>query len=309
MTDKKKDFYNVETFGINWDMSERALREIETKNSIGIKKVAFFVKKYDHEKGTLLEKYVFNDRVEDIRLHVVGYNSHGSEVVIKMYGVKVFRDEKTVEDVPRENVLAGFYPKAEIVDVGMPVRWTMPPRGLVIHWTAGWSSGEKADYYAERTLKHGKKNGYTYASMSETGQIFMDVKATQHGYHSGSYHHRKGYLGLEMCNGGKLTNGKTWFNYQPPANRTRTVLDRDNMLAGTYMTFTPEQEAELIEFCLWLKATYPDSFSFDRVIGHDSAMTEIGKHGRKTDPGGSLSMTIPELQELLKKIHEERSQG
>lgn len=98
--------------------------------------------------------------------------------------------------------------------------------------------------------------------------------------------------GLEMCNWGKL-NDVT----KPKANHVRNVpKDKDNMKAGDYESFTYEQEVSLKNFILWQLDTNPD-FDIEWVVGHD----EIAP-ARKSDPGGSLTVTMPELREKIKEL-------
>ena len=228
----------------------------------------------------------------DSRVRLIARNSRGDVAVTRETGIRIMStlEEKEPE---RVNVNKGFYPQAEIVDVGMPTRWKRKPEGLIVHFTAGWSSKESN---AVNTLRHGKKNGYTYHSMSESGQIYQDVSVEEMGYHCGTKEHRT-HLGLEICNGGKLTNGKTWFGYRPPADRVRIYKDPDYpQHNGEYMTYTKAQESSLIDFCLWLKEAYPDTFKFDNVLGHHEISTY------KSDPCGALSMTVPKFREHLKKL-------
>ena len=233
----------------------------------------------------------------DSRVRLIARNSRGDVAVTRETGIRIMStlEEKEPE---RVNVNKGFYPTAEIVDVGMPTRWKRKPEGLIVHFTAGWSSKESN---AVNTLRHGKKNGYTYHSMSESGQIYQDLSVEEMGYHCGTYHHRT-HVGLEICNGGKLTNGKTWFGYKPPADRVRKYKDPNYpQHNGEYMTYKKEQESSLIDFCLWLKESYPDSFKFDNVLGHH----EISRY--KSDPCGALSMTMPKFREHLKKLWENKT--
>lgn len=291
------DPYYIKLKGFDWSMSLKQIDEIELEVGPAVSYTRIFIDGI--EKNLYLLE---SNKNKDVRLEVQGFDKNGKIKVQKKYGVKILADRESNQDEPeRENVFKDYYPKGEIVEIGMPVRWVKEPRGLIVHFTAGWSNKESN---AVRTLQGGKKNGYTYWSMSESGQVYMDTKATEHGYHSGSYHHRD-HLGLEICNGGKLTkkNGvcKTWFNYTPPQDRIRFVK-YEGQVEGFYMTYTKEQVQSLIDVCMWLKETYP-SFSFDRVIGHDEAMVEIGKPGRKNDPGGALPMSMSEFRALLKQTY------
>ncbi len=74
------------------------------------------------------------------------------------------------------------------------------------------------------------------------------------------------------------------------------------MQEGWYHKYTAAQEESIIKTLLWYKWADPtDRFSFDKVLGHDEACEQAGQPGRKNDPGGALSMTMPEFRELLQK--------
>ena len=65
--------------------------------------------------------------------------------------------------------------------------------------------------------------------------------------------------------------------------------------------FTEAQEKALINFILWAKSKNPN-FSLDNVVGHDELRREAGKLGDKQDPGGSLSMPMPEFRKHVKDL-------
>lgn len=70
--------------------------------------------------------------------------------------------------------------------------------------------------------------------------------------------------------------------------------------AGYYHKFTEEQETALIKLLNWLKQQKPEIFKYDNVVGHDEVAYGNKKWGRKSDPGGCLSMTMVQLRERLK---------
>lgn len=277
-----KDPYYIEIKNFNWQMTLDELKNLQVEKGSAVDSVEVSI---DFES---LDEYEPKHGDNDVLVHVSGLNRHGEMRVKKEYGIKLLADQK--KEPERANSYTGFYPKGEIVEIGMPVRWNNDPKGLIVHYTAGWSNTEQKSI---NTLRGGKKNGYTYWTMSESGTVYMDTKATEHGYHCGTYHHRD-HLGIEINNGGKLdSNKKTWFKYAPPEDRIR-YADYEGQEKGFYMTYTKEQEQSLIDLCYWLKDTYP-SFSFDNVLGHD----EVAR-GRKNDPGGSLSMSMKDFRQFLK---------
>lgn len=68
---------------------------------------------------------------------------------------------------------------------------------------------------------------------------------------------------------------------------------------GKYQQYTEAQEKSLINFILWAKSKNR-TFDLDYITGHDELRKEAGKTGDKQDPGGSLSMPMQELRDLVK---------
>lgn len=164
---------------------------------------------------------------------------------------------------------------------GLVVHYTVSgnaPRG-VVNWLAG--------------------QGYGCMVMDYDGVIYVpedfDVLRSW-GYHAGvsKWNGRSSvsdvFAGMEICCWG--INSKY--------GQFRTVTrEQGYVVAGTYQQYTEAQEKSLINFCLWAKKHNPE-FSFDKICGHDETREQAGHLGAKQDPGGSLSMTMPKLRELLK---------
>jgi N-acetyl-anhydromuramyl-L-alanine amidase AmpD len=110
-------------------------------------------------------------------------------------------------------------------------------------------------------------------------------------------------VGIEICAAGMLKVDRSWFGSLVPADEIRVIKGNQGQIPipGNYHKFTREQEESLVQLLLYLKNEAPDIFSFDRVIGHDEAMQSVGKYGNKNDPGGALSMTMPQLRANLYK--------
>lgn len=181
------------------------------------------------------------------------------------------------------------------------------PEGLIVHFTAGQCDTEDD---MKGTMSWGKEQGYAFWGIGPTGKLYQSHKLDVSGAHAGSSSWpslgssvSQYTLGVEIACAGKVdASGKSWFDKTYPASRLRTVSSKDNIQAGTYVKFTDAQEKALIELCLWLKRNNPDVFNFDLVLGHDSVSP-----GRKSDPGGSLSMTIPQLQAKLKELYKQQA--
>lgn len=175
------------------------------------------------------------------------------------------------------------------------------PEGVIVHWTSGHCDTELDAF---NSVKGGKSDGYAFWAIGPTGVVYQTHQLDRWGYHAGkSTWPRLGssvsqyLLGIEMVCAGKVdASGKSWFGKKYSADRLRQGPKEDNCAAGYYVKYTQAQEEALENLILWLKRNNPDVFSLDLVLGHDSVSP-----GRKTDPGWSLSMTIPEYQLHLKK--------
>ncbi|HEY5751975.1 MAG TPA: N-acetylmuramoyl-L-alanine amidase [Chthoniobacterales bacterium] len=197
------------------------------------------------------------------------------------------------------------------------------PRGAIVHFTAGGPN-------AVGTVEGGIGNGYCFFVIAPNGDVYQNFNLDEWGYHAGkSAYPRLGsgvsqfLVGVEICNAGKLrqlneNTFRPWFNdpeyyrksREPvprgvpnpardyPRDLVRFVERKNNCEAGWYLRYTKEQEKALEELFLWLKREEPDIFQFDFVLGHDEVSP-----GRKNDPGGALSMTMPEFRARLKALH------
>ncbi len=165
-------------------------------------------------------------------------------------------------------------------------------RGLVVHYTV---SG-RTQASAKSVVSYLAKEGLGCPVMDENGIIYVPENfnfLTDVAYHAGASSWRgvsglSAYcIGMEICNWG--TAGKEKGAKDLRLQGTK----HDNIKPGTYQMYTLAQERALINLCLWLKKQCPE-FDFDWVVGHD----EIAPT-RKSDPGASLSMSMPEFRKLL----------
>jgi N-acetylmuramoyl-L-alanine amidase len=102
-------------------------------------------------------------------------------------------------------------------------------------------------------------------------------------------------MGIEICCAGKLDEkGFSWFGEYYPTELRRASSAKDNIKAGLYHRYTPQQETSLVALCTWAKQVIP-GFDFNWVVGHDEIAPK-----RKSDPGASLSMSMPAFREKLK---------
>jgi len=194
----------------------------------------------------------------------------------------------------------------------MPTKGNYPnnyPKGVVVHFTAGRCDSE-ADCVG--SINWGKGENYAFWAIGPTGVVYQTHTLDRWGSHAGTSSYRdlgsglsNQLLGIEVaCAGRTDANGKSWFGVTYAKDRLRSGPAKDNCAPGSYVMFTPAQEEALTKLILWLKSNNPEHFSLDFVLGHDSIAP-----GRKNDPGWSLSMTIPEYQDKLKKLYDQQSIG
>lgn len=174
------------------------------------------------------------------------------------------------------------------------------PSGLCIHYTVSGNSKQHAINVAKYFSTTPKVLGYQVACpimdkdgiiyIPKTWDIFGDwhnnIGPSKHGNLSGLSQY---FLGLEICSWGRLDDQP---NRGVPENEKRTVAKKDNMAQGTYQIFTKAQEKALVLLIKKMLKECPE-FKIENIVGHDSCATP---QGRKQDPGGSLSRTIPEFR-------------
>lgn len=204
-----------------------------------------------------------------------------------------------------------WYPKAVVPKQTMPTLFTYAngyPEGAVIHFTAGHDSSESK---ALDTVIHGINNGYVYLVISPAGKVYQSFPLNRGGSHAGVSNwtdigpgvSRK-LVGIEICCAGKLDEQKkSWFGVKYQDDQVRHVDEKNyGCPTGYYKMFTKAQEDSLIDLLVWLKKNNPTVFKPDWILGHHEVS---GKKGigswRKSDPGGSLSMTMDELRDLVRK--------
>lgn len=177
------------------------------------------------------------------------------------------------------------------------------PEGAIVHFTAGRRNG------LSNGLEYQANQGYTYFLIDKDGNIGQNFPLNKWGYHSGEsywegvgqYVHRR-LVGIEIqCAGNLDKNNKSWFGVSYPQEETRNIAAKfHNISPGRYLKYTDKQEEALVNLLIWLKNNNTSVFSFDWVLGHDEVSP-----GRKVDPGGSLSMTMPVFRDFLKKKYKE----
>ena len=206
------------------------------------------------------------------------------------------------------------------------------PEGLVIHYTAsqyasqnfvppGFLEGvgvldrherSKALRGVRNVAQYMQEKGHSALLIDCFGNIFQANELSGYGYHAGlSYHMsrqnlNRHYLGVEiMCPGKLSVDGhdsektpedeervfRTHFGQAIPSENVREYEGE------YYATFTYLQEVALLRLIRELKAMYPDTFTYERVVGHHEVAPK-----RKSDPKGSLSMSMNEYRKMLRLL-------
>jgi N-acetyl-anhydromuramyl-L-alanine amidase AmpD len=246
-----------------------------------------------------------------------------------LFKIKALLDEHLAEEADRptrrelalRSTAEMYYPNAK-KNVGGELKTQGKyrknyPEGAIIHFTDGRDDPING-------IEHAKTEGYCYFLVATNGDVYQNFPLSRWGSHAGKStwpglgSFVSQYLvGIEVITSGKLRqlpNGKfrPWYNEEdylkqlnPPRtpkpaddldpSQVRHVDKKANRKEGWYEKFTDLQESSLKALLQWLKSNNPDVFSYDLVLGHDEVAP-----ARRDDPGGALSMTMPEFRALLK---------
>jgi N-acetyl-anhydromuramyl-L-alanine amidase AmpD len=175
------------------------------------------------------------------------------------------------------------------------------PRGAVVHATEG--------AYGLAELDLARQHGEAFFLIDGHGDVHQGLPLDRYGSHAGGSHWAPvGYnvssslVGINVeCAGRLIADGhgayRTAWGTPVRPEVVRVVRAPDgNRAPGAYLRFTAAQEEALVALLLWLKANNPAVFDLQCVAGHDEVSP-----GRQLDPGGSLSVTMPEFRRLLEE--------
>lgn len=173
------------------------------------------------------------------------------------------------------------------------------PEGCVIHYNAG--RFDPLDF-----LHYMRSKKYVCFVIDRLGHVWQEFPLDEWGFHAGKSYWRgisptvhTHFVGIEVMSAGELhlKKGKwtSWFGTTYPENEVRIVDDK------AFHAFTEVQEDSLKKLILWLYHNNDQVFSFKNVVGHHEVSP-----GRKSDPGGALSMSMPAYRAMLWNIAESR---
>lgn len=211
--------------------------------------------------------------------------------------------ERPAEEKAKYQIPSIIYVEIDVKTHGAYLTDSGRAKGLVIHSTAGrFDTGSEN---AINTLKDMAKRGLGCMVMDIYGAIYLakSQSLNEIAWHAGKsmffgYSGLSRYcMGMEICNAGVLdSEGKSWFGQNIVESERRLIGHNNaNRKEGVYHKYTAAQEKSLVNFIYWQLDVNPE-FSIDWVMGHDECAPD-----RKSDPGGSLSMTMPEFRDMFKQ--------
>ena len=244
-----------------------------------------------------------------LRWYLNHWSSDSKAAALRMIGKMLGETEpaerptKSNSELKRTNARKLYYPDARTDFPQSKTRGKYPsggPEGAIIHWTSS-----RPNQTLESALSFQANQGYTYFAIDQDGNVGQNFPLNRWGYHAGkSYYDGLGnyvsnrVVGIEVICPGQLDSRKTpWFDRTESydADLCRTSDKNANIAPGVYYKYTKAQETALTTLLLWLWTNF-DCFDFSYVLGHDEVSP-----GRKVDPGGSLSVTMPEYRRFLRQ--------
>ena len=191
----------------------------------------------------------------------------------------------------KEATMLDFYPGAsEIRDPEKDLTGKFAqgdPSGITIHYSATRSTSSTINALAERHLKY-------HLLITRDGRIVQIARLDHRVDHAGKASWlgkspNKSHWAICLLAWGKLDyQGKAWTGAVIPRQETRY---RDGHL---WDMATTEQEAALGLFLRWAVGSY--GIVPGAICGHNECCIPLG---RKADPGGILSFSMPKLRESL----------
>jgi len=185
--------------------------------------------------------------------------------------------------------LPEYYPNVHLI--------LEPTKNLVGKFIGDDPSGATIHYTASRNLEATHKTlmdrGLNYHFIIDReGKVIQTAQLTHRVHHAGKAKWldkspNRSHVSVALLSWGLLNDGKTWVGKRLPVEET--AHRRNN----TWDKATMAQEEALLHLCRWLVCMgIPPA----GVCGHDECCLP---KGRKVDPGGVLSWTMPEFRRLV----------
>lgn len=157
-------------------------------------------------------------------------------------------------------------------------------KGITIHYTASDSLNGTVAALREKKLAY-------HIILARDGSAIQMASLNRAVYHAGNAQWKdqrpnKDHLAIAFLSWGKLKGNLSWSGKQISENEI--VIDPEK---NSWHKISDAQFAALVKFCLWTK------ISPENIVGHHECCIP---QGRKSDPGGSLGMTMGDFRDFLK---------
>lgn len=266
----------------------------------------------------LKEDGIFGDKTSQAVIETKKlYDYYPSNIVTVAYlnkiGISV-KEKDPVQDRDDAPPVSVYSSKADgsLNVVELDIKWQSKgkfntkdgkPVGSVLHYTVSGNSPSQAINVANYFARTPSLLGYQLACpiMDRNGTIYIPKgwkilgdrnnhagTSSWNGYSGLSATH----TGLEVCSWGMLDSSS---RSKVAPHEIRTVTKSANIKAGDYQKYTEDQELHILNWYIYHLKNCPH-FKIENICGHDECSPS-----RKSDPGGSLSMTMPEFRALVKK--------
>jgi N-acetyl-anhydromuramyl-L-alanine amidase AmpD len=171
-----------------------------------------------------------------------------------------------------------------------------PPVGVTVH--------DLASRNAEASIKYLHNSGLGYHAIIDRNGDFIQTSYFSHKVNHAGRSTWKGHspnrthISVALASWGELKEDASggfmsWANKAVEASGVKLRSGNLSSVPRHWDAATDEQEATLIAFLKWSMANGIDP---KNICGHDEAAIPFG---RKNDPGGVLSMTMPQLRKFL----------
>lgn len=168
------------------------------------------------------------------------------------------------------------------------------PCGIVVHYTA--------DRNLQRVIEDGRQSKIGYhLIIDRSGDVHQTAYLDQRVNHAGNAvwlgnSPNRSFLAIALISWGQVNRAAgavyhSWTGAPVDVKDVRFVAGNTSRVLDFWDMFTKEQEDKLREVCRYFMAT--TNITAQNICGHDECALPLG---RKIDPGGCLSMSMPEFR-------------